>query len=135
MRVCFDRQEAKKFSAIYQEKKRMFTDAIRTADNEHEIYFLLTSYADAVRYERPAGTVPESITRLPVTGADDVKERLNQLVPALDAASKRLDDKTVALIKQALHTYGTALGRLQSLNKEKSWTSTNPQIPPRRVAH
>ncbi len=33
----------------------MFTDVIRTAENEHEIYFLLTSYAEgrALRYDAP----------------------------------------------------------------------------------
>ena len=111
----------------------MFTDVIRTAENEHEIYFLLTSYADAVRFARPFESVPEPITRLPVIGPDDVKKRLNQLVPELDAASKRLDDNAVALIKQALHTYGTALGRLRSLEKERSWA--RPQIVLRPAAH
>jgi chemotaxis family two-component system response regulator Rcp1 len=102
----------------------MFTDVIRTAENEHEIYFLLTSYAEAVRYDRPVHPVPEPITRLPVRGPDDVRERFDQLVPELDVASKRLDDKRVALIKQALHTYGTALGRLKSLEKEKGGVSS-----------
>jgi len=97
----------------------MFTDVIRTAENEHEIFFLLTSYAEAVRYDRPIQPLPEAITRLPLKGIGDVWQRFDQLVPALDAASKRLDDKAVALIKQALHTYGTALGRLQTLEKEK----------------
>jgi chemotaxis family two-component system response regulator Rcp1 len=98
----------------------MFTDAIRTAENEHEIFFLLTSYAEAVNYDRPIQPLPEAIIRLPVRGVTDVCERFDQLVPELDAASKRLDDRAVALIKQALHTYGTALGRLQTLEKEKS---------------
>jgi CheY-like chemotaxis protein len=102
----------------------MFTDVIRTAENEHEIFFLLTSYAEAVRYDRPIQPLPEAITRLPVRGVADVWERFDQLVPELDAASKRLDDKAVALIKQALHTYGTALGRLQTLDREKSGAAT-----------
>jgi len=101
----------------------MFTDVIRTAETEHEIFFLLTSYAEAVRYDRPIQPLPEAITRLPVRGVADVWERFDQLVPELDAASKRLDDKAVALIKQALHTYGTALGRLQVLDKEKPATA------------
>lgn len=78
----------------------MFSDVIRTAETEHEIFFLLTSYAEAVRYDRPIQPLPE-----------------------LDAASKRLDDKAVALIKLALHTYGTALGRLQVLGKETPATA------------
>jgi two-component system, chemotaxis family, response regulator Rcp1 len=97
----------------------MFIDVIRTAETEHEIYFLLTSYAQAVRYERLVESPPEPIVRLPVRGFDDVHERFDQLVPELDAASRRLDDKAVALIKQALQTYGTALARLQSLENER----------------
>lgn len=107
----------------------MFTDVIRTAENEHEIFFLLTSYAEAVRYDRPIQPVPDSITRLPMRGVADVWERFDQLVPELDAASKRLDDKAVALIKQALHTYGTALGRLQRLEKEKAGSAASAGVP------
>src|SRR3954463_16679058 len=80
----------------------MFTDVIRTAESDHEIYFLLTSYAEAVRYGRPVEPLPEPITRLPLRGPDDVRERFDQLVHELDAASKRLDDRAVALIKQGL---------------------------------
>ncbi len=97
----------------------MFTDVLRTAENEHEIYFLLTSYAQAVRYGREVNPLPEPVVRLPLRGLADVQDRFDRLVPELDAASKRLDDKTVALLKQALHTYGTALGRLQTLEKER----------------
>ena len=96
----------------------MFTDVIRTAESDHEIYFLLTSYAEAVRYECPVEPLPDPITRLPLRGPDDVRERFDQLVPELDAASKRLDDRAVALIKQALYAYGTALGRLKALGKD-----------------
>lgn len=97
----------------------MLTDVIRTAENEHEIYFLLTSYAQSMRYGRPVTPLPDAIVRVPVRGLPDVRERFDQLVPELDAASKRLDDKSVALIKQALQTYGTALGRLQWLENER----------------
>ncbi len=97
----------------------MLTDVIRTAENEHEIYFLLTSYAQAIRYGPPVAPLPDAIARVPVRGLPDVRERFEQLVPELDAASKRLDDRAVALIKQALQTYGTALSRLQSLENER----------------
>src|SRR5215203_2306833 len=106
----------------------MFTDVIRTAENEHEICFLLTSYAEAIRYDRPISPLPDPIVRLPIRGLPDVRERFDQLMPELDQASKRLDDRAVALIKQALHTYGTALGRLQVLEKERAEAA--PSQPP-----
>ena len=104
----------------------MFTDVIRTAENEHEIYFLLTSYAETVRNECAIDPLPDPITRLPLHGPDDVRGRFEQLVPELDAASKRLDDKAVALLKQALHTYGMALSRLKALGKDK--VEANAQV-------
>ena len=98
----------------------MFTDVIRTADSEHEIYFLLTSYIEVVRDSRPPHPMPEHITRLPLNGVTDLRQRFEQLVPELDAASRRLDDKAVALIKQARHAFGTALDRLLLLEKVKT---------------
>lgn len=98
----------------------MYTDVIRNAANEHEVYFLLTSYAEAALHDRPVSTLPEPIVRLPLQGAQDVRARFELLVRELDAASKRLDDTAIASIKQALHMYGTALGRLKALGKDSA---------------
>lgn len=49
-----------------------------------------------------------------------VRARFELLVLELDAASKRLDDTAIASIKQALHMYGTALGRLKALGKDSA---------------
>src|SRR5690349_3796884 len=54
-------------------------EVICEADSEHEIYFLLTAYAEAVRYCDKLGPLPERITHLPFTGIDDLNERLEEM--------------------------------------------------------
>jgi two-component system response regulator len=96
----------------------VFTDIMRTADTDHEIYFLLTSYIEAVRFNRRADGVSSEITRLPLHGKDDVKERFAKLLIELDLASKGLDAGRCELIREALHILGTAWKRLESLAAE-----------------
>jgi chemotaxis family two-component system response regulator Rcp1 len=97
----------------------MFTDIIRTADSEHEIYFLLTSYIDALRSSSRLDSAPESLTRLPLSGWDDVKNRFDKLMLELDTASKRLNERGCVVIKEALHILGTALNRLVLIDEER----------------
>jgi len=70
----------------------VFTDILRTADSDHEIYFLLTSYIEAVRFSKGSKAMPADLQRLPLHDAADVQERFERLIPELDAASKGLDD-------------------------------------------
>jgi len=86
---------------------------IREANSEHEIYFLLTAYIDAVQFADKLNCLSEHLTRLPLTGLEDVRGRSAKLVGELDAASKRLDDKVCTVIKEALEIFGAALTRLE----------------------
>src|ERR1051326_3721747 len=104
----------------------MLTDIIRTADNAHEIYFLLTSYIDALRSSNRVDSAPASLTQLPLAGRDDVKSRLDKLIAQLDAASKGLDEKGRIVSKEALHILGTALNRLASIEAEEQRRATLP---------
>lgn len=97
----------------------MIADVIRNAATEHEIYFLLTAYVEAVRFCDTLNGLPERMTSLPLAGIDDVRSRFNKLVAELDAASKRLDHKACETIREALHIFGAALHRLGSLNAER----------------
>ena len=97
----------------------MFTDIVRTADSEHEIYFLLTSYIDALRSGSRLDSAPESLTRLPLSGRDDLRNRFDKLMLELDTASKRLNERGCFVIREALHILGTALNRLVLIEKEK----------------
>ena len=110
----------------------VFTDIVRTADSDHEIYFLLTSYMEAIRFNNRAPGVPAEVTRLPLDGQDDVKERFGRLMIELDQASKGLDENRCELIREALHILGTAWKRLESLAAE-SVTGQIPGVAPAAV--
>ena len=97
----------------------MIADVLRNATTEHEIYFLLTAYVEAVRFCDKLNDVPEHMASLPLAGIDDVRSRFKKLVPELDAASKRLDHKACETIREALHIFGAALHRLGSLNADR----------------
>ena len=108
----------------------MFTDIIRTADNAHEIYFLLTSYIDALRSSPRVDNAPESLTQLPLDGRDDVKNRFDKLMVELDTASKGLDERGRVVTKEALHILGTALNRLASIEDEEKRRAALPLDAP-----
>ena len=96
----------------------MFADIIRTAENEHEIYFLLTSYIDAVRFSNPLNTVSEQLTRLPLNGTTDVKDRFDKLMAELDTASKLSDERTCVVLREGVHILGAALSRLRLIEEK-----------------
>jgi hypothetical protein len=96
------------------------TDVIREADTDHVIYFLLSSYINGARHCEKMQSLPEQIAELPLTSKVEVRLRFETLMFALDAASKRLDDKACVIIKEALIIFGTALSRLQSLDARRS---------------
>jgi hypothetical protein len=107
----------------------MFADVIREAKNEHEIYFLLTSYVEAVRFGDKLNLVPESVKTLPLAGIGHVRHQSQQLIVELDKASKNLNDNACVVIKEALHLFSTALARLESLD------DANPRPVPERRRH
>ena len=97
----------------------MFADIIRSVNTEHEVYFLLTSYIEAMRYcDQRHRCIPEHIVRLPLNGATDIKERFVQLMLELDRASKRLDDESCAVIREGVYVFGFALSRLNALHEQ-----------------
>ena len=93
----------------------MFTDVIRTAEDEHEIYSLLTEYVEGVRYSNTPNFLPASLTELPLNGAADVKSRFAVLVIELDTASRQLDHRACGAIKEALQIFAAAATRLDLL--------------------
>jgi hypothetical protein len=97
----------------------MMIDVMRDATTEHEIYFLLTAYIEAVRFCDKLNCMPESITRLPLRGMADLRTRFGELIDQLDVASRRLDDRSCTVLREALHIFGTALQRLGALNQRR----------------
>ena len=99
----------------------MFADTIRSANTEHEIYYLLTSYIETMRLsDESRNCFPEPITRLPFNGIGDLRGRFAQLLVELDKASKSLDHRACAKIKEGVHAIGVALDRLTMLDEQHS---------------
>ncbi len=111
----------------------MITDVIREAETEHVIYFLLTAYVRAVRFDDKVKSLPEQATRLPLRDVEDVSERFQMLVTALDAASRQANDKARTIIKEALHIFGTGLSRLKALQPERPGTLVGGRAHARRL--
>ena len=91
----------------------MVIDAMRNAEDENEIYCLLTAYIDAARFCHKRHFMPERVMHLPLRGVADVRLRFDRLMGELDRASRELDDKGCVVLREALHVFGVGLDQLQ----------------------
>jgi len=94
------------------------TDVIREAANEHEIYFLLTAYVEAVRHCDPLHHLPEVVRALPLTGVEDVRDRTERLRAVLESPGA-LDDMKRLVLAEAHGIFAVAWYRLEMLRKEE----------------
>ena len=94
-------------------------DVIREARSEHEVYFLLTAYVEAVRYVDRMNLLPAQVRELPLNGMDDVKARFDGLKAELGQLSHGDDSRSLAIVKESADILGDALARLQFLEREK----------------
>jgi|SRR5688572_27888545 hypothetical protein len=95
-------------------------DVIREAKSEHEVYFLLTAYVEAVRYVDRMSSLPASVRDLPLNGVDDVKARFAGLRAELgQRPSGKPDTRSLAIVRESADILGDALARLQWLEQEK----------------
>ena len=95
-------------------------DVIREAKSEHEVYFLLTAYVEAVRYVDRMSLLPASVRDLPLNGMDDVKARFDGLRAELGQPNGGTDTRSLAIVKESADILGDALARLQWLEGEKA---------------
>jgi len=93
----------------------MIDDFIRRAHNEHEIYFLLTAYLEAIQFGDKKHFISEATIALPLTTLANLEGRFARLFIDLDNASKALDDCACIAIKEALQVFGSAVHRLHYL--------------------
>lgn len=96
----------------------MIIDAISEASTEHEIYFLLTCYVEAVRYCDKLGNLPEPMRVLPLRGTDDLSARVEALMFRFEEPSGMPDGRNFRIIREAVDIFGAALDRLYSLDGE-----------------
>src|ERR1043165_5550953 len=91
-------------------------EVLRQAANETEIYFLLTSYVEAVRYCDKFHTLPAQMRDLPLVGADDLKRRVERLRAGLD----RSDMLDRPIIREASEIFAAAVDRMTALERAAS---------------
>jgi hypothetical protein len=96
----------------------LIKDAIREANTEHEIFFLLTAYVEALGYCDKLNLLPWQMRDLPVAGADDVKARVYGLHLRLHGLTPDSDTAIRSAIHEALEILNTALRRLASLQAD-----------------
>jgi hypothetical protein len=97
-------------------------DVIREANNEHEVYFLLTSYVETVRYCDKLSCLPPTVRDLPLDGLEDVRNRIRGLRAQLNAAN--VDENSRVVVKETAEVFAEALNRLQWLEWEKRRSMT-----------
>jgi hypothetical protein len=100
-----------------KEEHMTLNDVIREANNEHEVYFLLTSYVETVRYCDKLSCLPAPVRELPLDGLEDVKNRIGGLKAELSAPNA--DENSRQVVKEAADLFDEAVNRLQWLQWEK----------------
>jgi len=95
----------------------LIVDVIREADSDHEIYFLVTSYVEAVRYCDPLRLLPMVVRELPLNDVEDVTIRVEMLRAILESPDA-LSDEIRLVLAEALDIFGMARHRLDALREE-----------------
>ena len=91
----------------------MITEALKTAQHEHIVYFLLTAYVETLGYADAYG-IPEKVKRLPIVGEKDVRERSRLIQETLSARVGR-EISSMPVIKEARDVFNTAGERLETI--------------------
>jgi hypothetical protein len=104
--------------ASIQEDGMMMTDVIRESVSEHEIYFLLTAYVQAVRHADKLECLPSPLRGLPLNGTDDLRERVEAL-QTLRGSPRAPGALEPVLLGEALDIFATAHGRLGSIERAR----------------
>jgi hypothetical protein len=94
------------------------SDVIREATSEHEVYFLLTAYVEAVRHGDMLSCLPEPVRELPFQGLDDVRTRVDGLKAELELSLPR-NTRSRVIVKESTELFAEALNRLVWLEWEK----------------
>ena len=97
-------------------------DAIRRAESEYVIYFLLNAYIEALQFSR---SIPRQLLAFPVKGLADVSSCFEKLVSLLATAGEVSDRSRMADLGKAIYAFDIALSRLRDrVQSEQVWVST-----------
>ena len=91
-------------------------DAIQEVNTEHEIFFLLTAYIEALSFCDKLNLLPWQMRELPLAGVADVEARFDSL--RLRGIASDAENGTRHVIEEALTVFSTALRRLAFLQAD-----------------
>ena len=99
----------------------MLLDVINEATTEHEVYFHLHAYVEAIRHDDESEALPQFLRRLPFHGLPDIEERVAELTLHLaDAGPRRAYPMNRALVQEAHAIVAAALTRLRWLSTRRA---------------
>ena len=104
----------------------VIANAIREAETEYVVFFLLEAYLNCESRRAALKNLPAQIGAVPLTGIPDAQSRRTLLLHELDIASRRPDD--VSAIQEALGVFTAAVQRLHSLDSMKSAAGARPFV-------
>lgn len=89
----------------------MITEAIKSAQTEHVVYFLLTAYIETLGHTDSSG-IPTTVRRLPLRDKNDVRERL-RLVRVKLYTRRRDDKRAKPVMEKTAEVLNTAVEQLE----------------------
>lgn len=93
----------------------MLKDVILESESEHEIYFLLTAYLEALHHCDKPDALPQYLKDMPLSSVDDVRARFEQTSSELIEPSELSENWRHAIVQEAADILEVAFNRLQCL--------------------
>jgi hypothetical protein len=87
-------------------------DAIQELNTEHEIFFLLTAYIEALGFCDKLSLLPWQMRALPLAGSDDVEARIDGLRLQLRDMATDADRRARLVMEETIDVFSAALRRL-----------------------
>ena len=91
------------------------TRVMKGLNSDTAIYFLLTSYVEAIRSSSCTWPVSDSVLQLPLLGRSDIEERCRLLQRRTQTMGRFSTAQQRAQLKEALDVFACAVERLQAL--------------------
>ena len=95
----------------------MITDAIREAQSEYAVYFLLTDYVETLQFSEK---FPAQVVRLPLAGLEDVRHRLDRLAAHFETTMPLIDTSTCDIVSEAIVIFDAAIRRVNKLPRQNT---------------
>jgi hypothetical protein len=111
----------------------MLHDAIRNANTQHTVYFLLTAYLDTLQFSRK---LPEHLTVLPIADLNDLESRFEKLVAEFELELRLPDSHKFLVLMEAVTIFDLAVVRVcQLLAEQADPSAAGAPAPDRQRMH